>query len=284
VRIDTVVEVPKWFWGEFAKNCGVFQLGEAADSRMKFVADYQNYIDGLLNFPLYYTLRDVFIFGKSMYLIEQNFFNTKNIFKDPTLLGNFIGNHDFPRVLSMNSNVKRFENMIAFIITSSKIILFYCLAGIPVFYYGDEQNFDGGNDPFCRESLWGHTDRKHPTYELVSKLVHFRIRERLWEKKQVQRYCDDNVYAFTMDNVLALFTNSDMILERTIIFHDFKENTKLCDLINPWDCVYVKNKRIDVELKSEFKIYIVDKNEFAEAMSFHQGMSQFYFAWFGSYT
>ncbi len=61
IRIDTVPEVPKWFWSEFRKAAGVYQVGECFDARVDYIADYQNHLDALLNYPLYYSLREVFI-------------------------------------------------------------------------------------------------------------------------------------------------------------------------------------------------------------------------------
>ena len=50
IRIDTIMEVPKWFWDKFSGSAGVFQIGEAVDGRPWFVADYQNHLDSVFNY------------------------------------------------------------------------------------------------------------------------------------------------------------------------------------------------------------------------------------------
>ena len=51
IRIDTIMEVPKWFWDKFRAAAGVFQIGEAFDGRLEYVADYQNHLDSVFNYP-----------------------------------------------------------------------------------------------------------------------------------------------------------------------------------------------------------------------------------------
>lgn len=59
----------------------------------------------------------------------------------------------------------RFKNALTFSVTSR---------GIPFVYYGGEQAFNGGNDPWCREALWGHMDTKSDGYNYVRALVNAR--------------------------------------------------------------------------------------------------------------
>ena len=42
--------------------------------------------------------------------------------------------------------------------------------GIPFFYYGDEQFFNGCNDPLNRESLWNAMDPNSSMYQYVTKI------------------------------------------------------------------------------------------------------------------
>ncbi len=73
IRIDTVSEVPKDFWKEFGDAAGVFQMGEVSSPSVDYVAPYQNYLTGTFNYPMYYTIRDVFANGKSMTLLSKLF-------------------------------------------------------------------------------------------------------------------------------------------------------------------------------------------------------------------
>lgn len=71
IRIDTIPEVPKDFWTEFGQASGVFQMGENFNGNDAYVGPYQNYVSGLFNYPMYFTIRDVWMYGKSMRTIPQ---------------------------------------------------------------------------------------------------------------------------------------------------------------------------------------------------------------------
>lgn len=49
--------------------------------------------------------------------------------------------------------------------------------GIPVIYYGTEQELNGGNDPQNRESLWPHYDTHSEMY-LVRHIVRHQLNMR----------------------------------------------------------------------------------------------------------
>ena len=57
IIIDTIMEVPKWFWDKFRASAGVFQIDEAFNGDPGYVADYQNHLDSVFNYPLYYTIK-----------------------------------------------------------------------------------------------------------------------------------------------------------------------------------------------------------------------------------
>lgn len=95
-------------------------------------------------------------------------------------------------------------------------------------------------------------------YQLIKTVVNYRLRNRIWEKNQVQRYADDNFYAFTRDKTLCLFTNSDKIIDRVITYHPYSEGQRLCNLMNNSECVYVKGGQIKVSLQADFKIYYLN--------------------------
>lgn len=82
---------------------------------------------------------------------------------DSTLLGNFIENHDNPRLprcetprshgytiltcsdYSYTSDFAQAKNVISFLFFSD---------GIPIVYAGQEQHYSGGHDPANREAVW----------------------------------------------------------------------------------------------------------------------------------
>lgn len=66
IRIDTIPEVPKDFWSEYGEAAGVFQMGENFNGDPAYVGPYQDHVTGLFNYPMYYTIKDVFGSKKSM--------------------------------------------------------------------------------------------------------------------------------------------------------------------------------------------------------------------------
>jgi alpha-amylase len=119
IRIDTIPEVPKAFWAEFSQAAGVFQIGEIFDGRIDYVSDYQNYIDATLNYPLYFKLKDIFIYGHGMNELENFYGNDIKKWKDPTVLGVFVDNHDNARFLSLKNDYVSFKAYIMMTLGSS---------------------------------------------------------------------------------------------------------------------------------------------------------------------
>jgi len=78
IRIDTIPEVGKDFWQEYGQSAGVFQMGEAFNGDPAYVGPYQNYITALFNYPMYYSISDVFGNGQHMMKLT-NRYNAENI-------------------------------------------------------------------------------------------------------------------------------------------------------------------------------------------------------------
>lgn len=53
LRIDTVKHVQKSFWPGYNDAAGVYCVGEIFDGDPAYTCDYQNYMDGVLNYPMY---------------------------------------------------------------------------------------------------------------------------------------------------------------------------------------------------------------------------------------
>lgn len=97
-----------------------------------------------------------------MYSIRSTYDDEAKHFKDLDALGVFVDNHDNARFLNSQKNLNRFKNALAFSLTSK---------GIPFVYYGNEQNFDGGNDPQNREVLWTKMNKNSDMYSFIKKVV-----------------------------------------------------------------------------------------------------------------
>lgn len=127
IRIDTILEVPANFWLDFTRAAGVFAMGEAFHAGYQYVGGYQNVIDGVLNYPLYYKLKEIFGAKQSMSLFTTHYVEMGKHFKNQDLLGNFVDNHDNSRFLNEYNDTRMFKAALAFTIASR---------GIPFTYYG----------------------------------------------------------------------------------------------------------------------------------------------------
>ena len=244
IRIDTIMEVPKWFWDKFRASAGVFQIGEAFDGDPGYVADYQNHLDSVFNYPLYYTIKSSFC--GSFRNLEGYLFNTRSVFPAPEYMATFVENHDNPRWLHDCGDRAKFTNAVIFSLVWE---------GIPVFYYAGEQYYAGGADPNNREPLWDNYNTKSTLYQLLGKANALRKKVQIWNYGITQRYANDNFYAFTRGNVLACFTNVQSS-QYTITYHDFKDGDKLCNVLYDGDCVTVSGRNININMGDYPKLYV----------------------------
>ena len=219
IRIDTIMEVPQWFWDKFRSSAGVFQIGEAFNGDISYVADYQNHLDSVFNYPLYYTIQSSFC--GSFTNLEGYWFNSRPIYPAPQYVATFVENHDNPRFLNRCNDRSKFTNAAIFSLLWE---------GIPVFYYGGEQYYAGGADPNNREPLWDNYNTGTELYRLLGVTNNLRTSKSIWNYDIIQRYSDDNFYAFTRGDVLACFTNTNS-LTRYITYHSFSEGDKLCNVL-----------------------------------------------------
>lgn len=165
-RVDTVKHVEMDFWQDWVprmrtyaasqgKNNFLF-FGEAFDGSDAKVGSYTGTMaggaytyDSMLYYPLYYTTNDVFVWGAATSGIPSRYAQLTNY--DATSrdrLVRFLDNHDNPRFLSSglaNQDAARLRTALVFHLTSR---------AVPCLYYGTEQEFDGGNDPYDREDMF----------------------------------------------------------------------------------------------------------------------------------
>ena len=219
LRVDTVPEVPKWFWKKFNKAAGVFQIGEVFNGNVEYVHSYT-------------TVRPVYDGYE-------------------TVLGVFIGNHDNARFLYPPEGRTREQLDMA-----SMFSVFW--EGIPVIYYGDEQYFDGGGDPYCREALWDHgynmTSRLYILYQTG---LHYRKKLELWNKDLDQLSFDKEFYSFRRgDDVLAVISIAlEDEYKKTIDNKGIKDG-KYCNIFDKNDCIDINGKTISVTIGKAPKVYI----------------------------
>ncbi|MHA1568667.1 MAG: alpha-amylase family glycosyl hydrolase, partial [Alphaproteobacteria bacterium] len=204
----------------FADNHGkdnFFMFGEAFDGDDAYIGSFtfNNEVDSVFYFSHKFTVIDgVFKYGNGTKNIEDlfnarksNYANTPNPggpidaqgngLAAQQLLVNFIDNHDLSRFLYEYPNVPALHNVLFYLLT---------VDGIPCIYYGTEQEFDGGNDPFNRENLWSSRYRTNGrTFKLIKHLI--KLRKRYvplrrgemtirWSTERTGNEADAGIFAF----------------------------------------------------------------------------------------
>jgi len=191
-------------------------MGEVATSNTSYVGSYQNVADGILHYPLYFALKSVFRdddqMRESMFILEKQVKENKKYFKDPTLCGIFLDNHDQDRFLNHTQNPIRIQNALVYLMFSD---------GIPIVYMGTEQNFtgnpnlkNGATDPWNREPLWrSHYDRSKWIFKYLTKLNQIRclLKEEYGEEffisHQQTIYIDSDTYVYKKGSILIVVSN-----------------------------------------------------------------------------
>lgn len=249
IRIDTIPEVPKDFWQEYGESAGVFQMGENFNGDPAYVGPYQNYLTALFNYPMFYTISDVFGAHKSMYNIRNRYDQESGNFKDIDALGVFVDNHDNARFLNRyGGNKTGIKQAEVFALTSR---------GIPFTYYATEQYYAGGNDPKNRESLWQDMNTSSDFYQLIAKVNAQRKASQIWNEGYVERYVDESFFAYSRGEFLVALTNNGSTQERQVTYHPFQDGDVVCNIFYPTtDCQTVSGG-VDVYLlNGESKIYV----------------------------
>lgn len=185
LRIDAAKHVNTDFWPPFCAKAGVFCIGEVFGGiDVESTAQYQgpNALDSVLNFPMYTALVQAFMIPgpQNMSAVTDVLDQSKTLYTDTTLLGNFLENQDLPRWHNQSVDPQSLYNAMVFNFMSD---------GIPIVYYGQEQGFSGNGDPFNREPLWPSNYTKTPAYELIANLNQFRnflVNTTDWAKNPTQ--------------------------------------------------------------------------------------------------
>lgn len=157
LRIDTCLHVPKTFWSDYTNSAGVYTVCEINNGNPDKVAPYTYESSAALNYPLFWVIRNALLYGSNMWTFQDHV-DVLGKYRDYKVMGNFIDNHDWARFLSIDSNWNKFK-------TAQVAMTFW--PGIPIGYYGDEQAFSGGNDPYNREYLWNSMDTSSEMYQFV---------------------------------------------------------------------------------------------------------------------
>ncbi len=254
IRVDTVPEVPKWFWSKFSKAAGVYQIGEVFNGNVEYVASYQGCLDAVFDYPLSFTIKDAFGSpgdpNKNMTLLKNYWDNLRPTYPNSKILGVFIDNHDNRRYLYEEGRTKKsLEN-------ASIFTIFF--EGIPVLYYGDEQYFDGGDDPNNREPLWGHYNET-TLYTEFSKANAIRKNKTIWETELEDFECDEDFCSFTRGDILVAVTRGEPCV-RTVKNHKFNIGDKICNIFNEEECYTLDKIEIDLNMDGDPKVFVKEED------------------------
>mmetsp|Transcript_6689 Transcript_6689/g.6555 ORF Transcript_6689/g.6555 Transcript_6689/m.6555 type:complete len:185 (-) Transcript_6689:32-586(-) len=175
--------------------------------------------------------------------------NSCLVFPDQTILGSFVDNHDNPRFLNGTSNLNAFKNALAWSVTT---------LGIPIIYYGDEQGFSGGPDPYCREVLWPYLNQTtSEMYIFVTQIVKYRKQMQLWNYPWIERYAQSNFYCFSRGLATMAFTNSPNNIQYSVTYNPYTNGQVVCNIFWQGDCVTITNGALNVVLlNGEVKLYM----------------------------
>eukprot|EP01147_Barroeca_monosierra_P004762 gene4762-6842_t len=262
IRFDTVLEVPVDIWATYINalsNPRTYTIGEVDNGDPSLNAIFQGAMDATLNYPMYWTLRHVFQEQQSAYMITSSLQQQRSAFKDISVLGLFLDNHDNPRFLNIRNDQCSLRNALAYIMFAE---------GIPIVYYGTEQGFTGGNDPNNREDLWrsGYSTST-PLFKTISTLAQARKNQTsdFYSSQQVEKYVLDNFYAYTRGQVLVVTTNGGCGAQAgaNIPNLPYTENAQLCNVLAPNDCIWIHGGSADIQITSgEPKVYIPTSNSY----------------------
>ncbi|EGR31091.1 hypothetical protein IMG5_118160 [Ichthyophthirius multifiliis] len=268
LRIDTVPEVPHAFWKNYTQSAGVFSIGEVFDSSFSYVGGYISSVGSVLNYPYYFTVKDIFVNQKDMNEIRSYYSQWQQQNQDVSILAQFVDNHDNPRFLSTPG---RSQDQLKTLL-KSYTVLTLCSIGIPIFYYGTEQYYAGGQDPYNREPLWNNLNTNSEMYLYVKTILQAKNSNLNFQNKknnfggtdindfpQTESYVDSDFYAFYRGQLWVGVTNKFNFITRIIINHPFKNGDVICNVFWPNnDCIVIQNNSFVANLNNgEAKIYVI---------------------------
>eukprot|EP01026_Neomeris_dumetosa_P010276 TRINITY_DN1381_c3_g2_i1.p1 TRINITY_DN1381_c3_g2~~TRINITY_DN1381_c3_g2_i1.p1 ORF type:complete len:450 (-),score=53.26 TRINITY_DN1381_c3_g2_i1:357-1706(-) len=199
VRIDAVKHQPREFTFEYARNAGVFSIGEVFSFDVDFLGSYLGTSDSLFSYPMSGMLRGVFGEQQDMRKLSEARESLSSLGFDLSIMGSFLENHDLPRFLSYQPDQSLYINALTYIILGQ---------GIPIIYYGSEQGFDGQDDPDNREPLWtSGFETSGDLYKHIQSLNKIRKEQQLWAYEMTEITISEQCYSFALGDILVVLNN-----------------------------------------------------------------------------
>ncbi|PHS13813.1 MAG: alpha-amylase [Kangiella sp.] len=240
-------------------------------------------LNGIIGFPLYKTVENVFRSGQATSEIGYRIKKQMEMYADPFMVLNFIDNHDVKRFQSAG-NTSTVKQAIAFIMTAP---------GIPAIYQGDEQElletreamFAGGF-----HAIKDKFDQQSNMYQFIQNVSQVRKAHKVLSRGQFEILADNSSGAGVLaykrtsknDNAVVLFntaskpvllSNMNTGLSKSdalsVIFSDnfgekklFSDASRLTMVLPPRSIAIlkpIKNSQLSKNHQSKFKISIDDQ-------------------------
>jgi glycosidase len=133
-------------------------------------------LPGMINFPLYGTLGDVFARGRPTQELAWRIGNMMAVHAQPRLMPTFVDNHDVDRFLAGGNGAGLKQALLAIM----------TLPGIPTIYYGTEQGFTGQRDAMFAGGFNAqgrdHFDTQAPLYRYLQRAIALRREHRVFSR------------------------------------------------------------------------------------------------------
>ncbi|KAI0250972.1 glycoside hydrolase family 13 protein [Lactifluus subvellereus] len=226
LRIDTVKHIRKDFWPDFVNAAGVFTLGEVLINDTSYAAQYTEVLDAILDYPSYFQVTNAFLDNHGRFSsLASVMTRAQQIYKHGLFrTASFVENHDQPRLASLSKDPGARLSRHFWLIHNAMTFPFVH-DGIPIVYYGQEQGYQGGVDPYNREALW------FAAYQQEKPLVqHIKLMNAA--RKEAIEYSpdflttpmkflavEDHSMAVSKPPMLALYTNIGSESPRSITWH-----------------------------------------------------------------
>jgi alpha-amylase len=259
-RLDAVKHIGHAFWQQFGTAMRDYAgpdfllLGEDLHGDPNHVAAYQKEgMQSLLDYPLYYAIRDSISHGSSMRNLANRINEEDSLFDNSRVMSTFLDNHDLTRFMTDAGPDARNKLKLS-------LALMFTLHRIPNIYMGDEVGMDGAQEmddpnhqPLNRKDMEFGKDPDLQAY--FTKLSQLRdVTPALREGGYLEMWQDDQMLAYERcareGSAVVVLNASEQSQHRDIPIRTsggLREGMKLRDALSGRE-VEVKDGRISVDV------------------------------------
>eukprot|EP01086_Lenisia_limosa_P008976 TRINITY_DN3173_c0_g1_i1.p1 TRINITY_DN3173_c0_g1~~TRINITY_DN3173_c0_g1_i1.p1 ORF type:complete len:462 (-),score=84.71 TRINITY_DN3173_c0_g1_i1:34-1419(-) len=240
LRVDTVPEVPSWFWDRWSQAMNnTYMIGEVYNGDPSYVASYQGPLTSVLSYPAFFKERNAFINGASMKELQESASDILAHFKDPYLIGSFADNHDQTMFLNLQPDYTLYKNQLMTTLT---------FIGVPIIYQGTEQGYNGPNDPWNRDSIWPNYNTEHEIFQFLSNTISVLKETGLLREEFKEVWADNDCYVYLRGGVavVGVSNRSKGFNDKRTVLAKAPNGTQYCERISHGKTTTVKNGYMNV--------------------------------------